>query len=175
PCIRHSLLSPFVLSVLPSPSPIFSLRSCPPPRSTLFPYTTLFRSINGNAHRSPYDAFTGPNLGYVMEMYESFKRDPESISPDLAEFFRAYGAPTFVEGVQSEAVATVESGDFGKVLAAYTLLDAIRTYGHLAADIYPLNDRPKDTSRIELSYYGLTEADLVEMPAALFLKDVPVG
>ena len=132
-------------------------------------------SINGNAHRSPYDAFTGPNLGYVMEMYESFKRDPESISPDLAEFFRAYGAPTFVEGVQSEAVATVESGDFGKVLAAYTLLDAIRTYGHLAADIYPLNDRPKDTSRIELSYYGLTEADLVEMPAALFLKDVPVG
>ena len=51
--------------------------------------------------------------------------------------------------------------------------DAIRTYGHLAADIYPLNDRPTDSSRIELSYYDLSERDLEEMPASLFLNNVP--
>ncbi len=53
------------------------------------------------------------------------------------------------------------------------LQEAIRTYGHLAADIYPLNDRPKDSTRIELSYYDLAERDLEEMPASLFLKNVP--
>ncbi|HEY9581579.1 MAG TPA: hypothetical protein VIR13_01310, partial [Savagea sp.] len=50
-------------------------------------------SNNVSAHRSPYDVFSGPNLGYVMEMYENFKEDPESVSPDMAEFFRYYGAP----------------------------------------------------------------------------------
>src|SRR5438034_5815062 len=35
----------------------FSLRLRPPPRSTLFPYTTLFRSVQGceTAHRQPDD------------------------------------------------------------------------------------------------------------------------
>ena len=36
-------------------------------------------SKNSDAHRSPYDAFTGPNLGYVMEMYELFKSSPELV------------------------------------------------------------------------------------------------
>lgn len=132
-------------------------------------------SNNVSAHRSPYDVFSGPNLGYVMEMYENFKEDPESVSPDMAEFFRYYGAPvmTGATGAHAQAAAEVPEGDFGKVLAAYTLIDAIRNYGHLAADIYPLKDRPQDTTRIELSYYGLTEADLEKMPAALFLQEVP--
>ena len=64
-----------------------------------------------------------------------------------------------------------QPGNFGKVLSAYKLQDAIRTYGHLAADIYPLNDRPKDSTRIELSYYGLTESDLaVNASITYFLK-----
>ena len=59
------------------------------------------------------------------------------------------------------------------MIAAFKLQDAIRTYGHLAADIYPLDDRPKDSTRLELSYYDLTERDLEEMPASLFFKNVP--
>ena len=74
---------------------------------------------------------------------------------------------------KTAACGAVPPGDFGKVLSAYKLQDAIRTYGHLAADIYPLNDRPKDSTRLELSYYGLTESDLEAMPASLFFKNVP--
>lgn len=132
-------------------------------------------SNNVGSHRSPYEAFSGPNLGYVMEMYELFKTSPESVDPELAAFFRSYGAPTLDQGVQEKAVASVASGDFGKVLSAFRLLEAIRSYGHLAADIYPLNDRPKDSTRIELSYYGLSEGDLQAMPAALFFSNPPVN
>ncbi|WP_301109282.1 2-oxoglutarate dehydrogenase E1 component [Sporosarcina sp.] len=130
-------------------------------------------SNNVDSHRSPYAAFSGPNLGYVMEMYDLFKTDPNAVDPELAELFRNFGAPTMAEGEDAAVVAQGSGTDLRKVLAVYSLLEAIRSYGHLAADIYPLNDRPKDTSRLELSYHGLTESDLVGLPATLFLKNVP--
>ena len=73
------------------------------------------------------------------------------------------------------AANAVPTSNIGKVIAAYKLQQAIRTYGHLAADIYPLKDRPTDSTRIELSYYNLAERDLEEMPASLFLKNVPAA
>ena len=130
-------------------------------------------SNNVDAHRSPYAAFSGPNLGYVMEMYDLFKTSPESIDAELADMFSRFGAPILEEGKQAQAVGAVPPGNFGKVLSAYQLQTAIRTYGHLAADIYPLNDRPKDSSRLQLSNYGLTENDLQEMPASLFFNNIP--
>ncbi|PIC62967.1 2-oxoglutarate dehydrogenase E1 component [Sporosarcina sp. P13] len=130
-------------------------------------------SNNVDSHRSPYANFSGPNLGYVMEMYDLFKTDSDAVDPDLAELFRNFGAPQIDESGQEADIAHGSQTDLRKVLAVYSLLEAIRSYGHLAADIYPLNDRPKDTSRLELSYHGLTESDLVGLPATLFLKNVP--
>ena len=132
-------------------------------------------SKSSDAHRSPYDDFTGPNLGYVMEMYDLFKSSPELVSPDLAEMFSRFGAPVQNDGEVVTAGDAVPSSNIGKVIAAFKLQQAIRTYGHLAADIYPLNDRPTDSTRIELSYYNLVERDLEEMPASLFLNHVPAN
>ncbi len=130
-------------------------------------------SKNADSQRSPYAEFSGPNLGYLMEMYELFKTSPDAVDAGLAEMFRRNGAPRLNKEQQEQATGAVAPGNFGKVLSAYKLQDAIRTYGHLAADIYPLNDRPKDATRMELSYYGLTENDLEDMPATLFFNDVP--
>jgi len=91
----------------------------------------------------------------------------------INDMFSRFGAPILEEGKQAQAVGAVPSGDFGKVQSAYQLQTAIRTYGHLAADIYPLNDRPKDSSRLQLSNYGLTENDLQQMPASLFFNNIP--
>ncbi|WP_438318850.1 2-oxoglutarate dehydrogenase E1 component [Sporosarcina sp. FA9] len=126
-------------------------------------------------HRSPYASFSGPNLGYIMEMYELFKSSPELVDVELVEMFNKYGAPEMVveTSEQSSKVGTPDPSELGKVLSAYKLLDAIRTYGHLASNIYPLNDVPKDSSRLELSYYGLSENDLRKMPANLFFDVVP--
>ncbi|MBE1554748.1 2-oxoglutarate dehydrogenase E1 component [Sporosarcina limicola] len=132
-------------------------------------------SNNVDSQRSPYAVFSGPNLGYVMEMYELFKTSPESVDTELAEMFSRYGAPVLSDKKQEQAVGAVAPGNLGKVLSAYKLQDAIRTYGHLAADIYPLNDRPKDSTRLELSYYGLSERDLLTMPASLFFENVPAS
>lgn len=136
-------------------------------------WRSLYMSKILGTQRSPYDAFTGPNLGYVMEMYEIFKVSPESIDEELADFFRRFGAPIEETGEQVALEGAASSMNIGKVIAAFKLQEAIRTYGHLAADVYPLGDRPKDTTRIELSYYGLSEQDLMDMPASLFLSHVP--
>jgi len=132
-------------------------------------------SNNVGSHRSPYSVFSGPNLGYVMEMYELFKTSPDSVDPQLAEMFRTYGAPVLEGGEVATSSSSIPSGDFSKALAAYGLIESIRAHGHLAADIYPLKDHPRDSSRLELSKYGLTEADLLALPASLFLKSVPAG
>jgi len=131
-------------------------------------------SISGTPNGSPWTRLSGPNLGYVLEMYELFTQSPDSVDADLAELFKKYGAPSIEENAVDFSVANqVDPNNFGKVLAAVQLADAIRAHGHLAADIYPLNDRPKDTSRMDASSYGLTDADLLEMPASLLMKNAP--
>ena len=102
------------------------------------------------------------------------KRHLNLVDAELAEMFSRFGAPI----IERRRTRLKQSELFHQVISVkYCLLiklqDAIRTYGHLAADIYPLNDRPKDSTRLELSYYGLTENDLEAMPASLFFKNVP--
>lgn len=121
---------------------------------------------------SPWSKITGPNLGYVMEMYDLYKESPELLDPEFVELFEQYGPP-MEEAVQPAVSADVEPNQFAKVLGAIQLADAIRAQGHLASDIYPLNDREKDTSRLELSAHGLTEQDLKAVPVSLLLADAP--
>ncbi|AQQ53509.1 2-oxoglutarate dehydrogenase E1 component [Planococcus lenghuensis] len=118
---------------------------------------------------SPWRSISGVNAGYIMEQYELYQESPDSVEPELAELFRLYGAP--VQPGTSQQQAEAPQGNTQKVLAAVRLAEAIRTYGHLAADLYPLNDHERDTSRLELSSYGLSEQDLREIPAALLLGD----
>ena len=132
-------------------------------------------SNNVYAAGSPWSAFAGPNLGYVLEQYDLYLQSPEEVDAELVALFQAYGAPQ-VEGVDTTvATAGAGQGDYRKVLAAVKLADAIRSQGHLAADLYPLKDRKLDTSRIDESAFGLSAADLAEIPAAVFFKEVPAG
>ncbi|MEK4761044.1 2-oxoglutarate dehydrogenase E1 component [Viridibacillus sp. FSL E2-0187] len=130
-------------------------------------------SNNVSPVSSPWAAFSGPNLGYVMEMYDLYLTSPEEVDPELVSLFEQYGAPVQTSEVSN--VSNVEPGNFAKVLAAVQYADAIRVYGHLGADLYPLKDHPRDTTRIEAKTYGLSDQDLIEIPASLLLKDIPAS
>ena len=129
--------------------------------------------------QSPWNSITGPNLGYVMEMYDLYQESPELIDPEYAELFEQYGPPveTSQQSTAPSAAPSAESGvdpnKFAKVLAAVQLAEAIRAHGHLASDIYPLKDQPKDTERLELSAYGLSEQDLKDVPVSFILGNAP--
>lgn len=126
---------------------------------------------------SPWSAFSGPNLGYVMEQYDLFLQSPEEVEAELVALFQQFGAPVLATGevAQVGTATNVEPGNLTKVLAALKLAEAIRVQGHLAADIYPLKNRQLDTSRIEASAFGLTDADLLSLPASVFFNKVPAS
>ncbi|WP_312754089.1 2-oxoglutarate dehydrogenase E1 component [Rummeliibacillus suwonensis] len=130
-------------------------------------------SNNVSLASSPWSAFSGPNLGYVMDMYELYLTSPEEVDADLVALFEQYGAPV-VESIET-TTKNVGLGNIEKALAAVKYADGIRAHGHLAADIYPLNNQQKDTTSIEASTYGLTDQDLVNIPASFLLNDIPVN
>ncbi|QQZ11149.1 2-oxoglutarate dehydrogenase E1 component [Heyndrickxia vini] len=132
------------------------------------------------ASKGFWESFSGPNLGYVMEVYEKYVNDPESVDPEMRALFEEWGAPAISEeGLSTHGQADISfqlptnPTVFSKMVAAVKLADNIRTYGHLAADINPLNDRNKDTRRIELSEFDLTEEDLINIPASFICPDAP--
>ena len=127
---------------------------------------------------SPWSAFSGPNLGYVLEQYDLFLQSPEEVEPELVQLFQAYGGPVFADGqapVATTTAAQAGSGDYKKVLAAVKLAASIRENGHFAADLYPLKNRVLDTARFEESVFNLTDADLAAIPADVFFATVPAG
>jgi 2-oxoglutarate dehydrogenase E1 component len=133
----------------------------------------------------PWKLFSGPNLGYVMEQFDLYQTNPDEVDPELRNFFETYGPPSeeIFSGIP-QAGAPVQkqlpalSGDsisVKKVMAAVKLAENIRTYGHLAADIYPLNEVPLDNELLHLENYGLTVEDLKTIPADLIYADAPAN
>lgn len=62
---------------------------------------------------SPWSAFSGPNLGYLMEQYELYLQNPEEVDSDLVELFRRYGAPVLEEAT-SGAQPAAQAADLKK-------------------------------------------------------------
>lgn len=48
--------------------------------------------------RMTWEEFHGPNLGYVLELYDQYVKDPESLDADLKEMFDELGAPRAILG-----------------------------------------------------------------------------
>lgn len=117
--------------------------------------------------------FHGPNLGYVLELFDQYKQDPESVDAELREMFNGWDeSPQQAASEAVPAAGGVPSADKMKKIAyAVKLADDIRTYGHLNASIYPFENPGKEF--LKLKDYGLTEADLEEIPASILCADAP--
>lgn len=121
--------------------------------------------------------FFGPNLGYVIELYENYLQNPESVDPEMRAYFDVNGSPAAESKVFSGTetnVAITSASQLEKTLAAIRLADNIRFYGHRAADIYPLKNQEPEKNLFDLSRFGLTEEDLKAIPASLICTDAKV-
>ncbi|MBM7580187.1 2-oxoglutarate dehydrogenase E1 component [Jeotgalibacillus terrae] len=113
--------------------------------------------------------FSGPNLGYMMEMYDLYQEDPSLVDEELQQYFKENGSPYKEKSKQTEVA--IEGTDYSKVIAAVQLAENIRTYGHLAADINPLHDKEKDSERIDLETHNLTKEDLEKIPVDILIEN----
>jgi 2-oxoglutarate dehydrogenase E1 component len=117
---------------------------------------------------SGWQEFTGLNRGYVLELYEKYRRDPSSVDPETRALFERWTPPP-QDGAPPAAVAGEATGaPLDKVVGAVNLAESIRRYGHLAAQLDPLGRRPPigDPSLLAATH-GVTDEDLQRLPASL--------
>lgn len=113
--------------------------------------------------------FYGPNLGYVIDMYEKYKENPLSVDEGLRSYFQVW-ENVLNDDDRMEQKPTYSLEWFHKIQSAIKLADKTRDYGHLAADIYPLKDHLPESRHLEPSYYGLEPDDLKMIPAEIICQ-----
>jgi len=105
--------------------------------------------------------FPGPNAGYILELYDRYQQNPDSVDMATKRFFEQWGPLLDGLGLSSTV------GQAGKIMGVVNLAQAIREYGHLAAQLDPLGNEPPGDPTLELAAHGLTEHDLRQLPATL--------
>ncbi|GAA0439766.1 2-oxoglutarate dehydrogenase E1 component [Lentibacillus halophilus] len=134
---------------------------------------------NGESHEGFWESFHGPNMGYIEEQYELYRENPDAVDSSLKELFDEHGAPDWVskskETAQPESQSTATPWDVKKLTSAMKLVEAIRRFGHMESDIYPVGRDERQTNLVNPETYGLTEADLREIPASWLWEQAPSG
>ncbi|GGA85718.1 2-oxoglutarate dehydrogenase E1 component [Ornithinibacillus halotolerans] len=133
---------------------------------------------NDESSKRFWGEFHGPNMGYVEEQYELYKEDPQLIDQSLRDIFDQYGAPNWLTPSTGSVheISTTSINDVKKITSTVKLVEAIRRYGHLEAEIYPVSIHDERKSELlDPKTYGLTEADLKNIPAAWVWEKAPVG
>src|SRR3954471_16989698 len=108
------------------------------------------------------DEFTGWNAGYVIELYERYRQNPDSVDAETRKAFERWTPPAEPQGIRSQGQI-----DIRKVVGAANLAECIRRYGHLAAQLDPLGSSTVGDPSLSPAAHGLTDADLEQLPASL--------
>ena len=109
-----------------------------------------------------YSYIANAHSAYIDELYNSYKQDPESVDPSWRQFFEGFefSLQKYGEDGVEGSVAPVDGTSLTKEIAVRELIDAYRTRGHLESETNPVRKRLDRQARLELSDFGLTEADL---------------
>src|SRR5690625_2007990 len=121
--------------------------------------------------------FHGPNRGYIEEQYDLYKENPDVVDSSIKKIFEQYGAPHWLVEtpcLAQEGQTTQSIGDIKKLTSAMKFVEAIRRFGHLEADIYPVGlQKERHSDLVDPETYGLTKDDLKSIPAAWLWENAP--
>ena len=118
------------------------------------------------------ETFYGPNAGYVLELYDRYRQDPQSVDAATRAIFAQWSPDSSstpspsVPIAANSASAQLSSSSIpvDKVVAASALAQAIRLRGHLGARLDPLGSEPLGDPALSPKTYGLTSEDLAQLP-----------
>ncbi len=109
--------------------------------------------------------FHGANLAYALAAWERYRRDPSAVDAETAALLEALGPPPAEEATDIPAGGGASSPR--AVAGAVGLAHAIRDYGHLEADLYPLSDEAPGDPALRAEAHGIQDSDLRGLPATL--------
>lgn len=112
-----------------------------------------------------FSYITNSHPAYIERLYQEFIQNPESIDPDMKKFFEGFDfAVANGSGAQANlngASSGTDSGiDWMKEIKVYRLILGYRNKGHLLSKTNPIRARKDRGANLELSFFGLSEADM---------------
>jgi len=125
-----------------------------------------------------FQYITGSHPSYIENLYNDFVKDPNSVDGEMRKFFEGFdfavnngmqATPTTPATKASNGLA-VPISQLDKEFAVYQLIVAYRRKGHLVAETNPIRKRRDRNANLELSFFGLNDADLnTEFEAGRFV------
>lgn len=107
-----------------------------------------------------FQYITNSHPAYIEGLYKDFAKDPNSVDADLRKFFEGFDFAVANNSAAATAGSTAFAGNLDKEFAVFRLIRAYRKKGHLVAKTNPIRERKDRYARLELSNFGLSEADL---------------
>ena len=115
-----------------------------------------------------YSYIANAHGAYIDELYKAYQQDPEAVDFGWRKFFEGFEfSQTYpAENGQETAVAAKPSAAAGapgvsdKEVKVFQLIHAYRSRGHLRSNTNPVRPRKDRHAMLELSDFGLSEADL---------------
>ena len=106
------------------------------------------------------------NDGYIAETYDAYRRDPASVDESWRQFFRTAESLAGLAGGGVAGGGVADAALLRKTAGAAALVDAIRSYGHLAVRLDPLGTPPPGAAELTPEFHGITEAELADVPVS---------
>jgi 2-oxoglutarate dehydrogenase E1 component len=112
--------------------------------------------------------FYGPNLGYVLELYERYRDDPNSVDERTRSFFEEWTPPEPGANGQATGVAAPAAEvDVDKIVGVAKYIRSIRDFGHRAAQLDPLGSEPPGDPTLDPGFHDVTEEELENLPSSV--------
>jgi 2-oxoglutarate dehydrogenase E1 component len=106
--------------------------------------------------------FHGPNLGYILELYDRFRDDPDSVDESTRQLFEHW------QPVPPDSLSLqTRPSDLLPLSRAADLAQAIRSRGYLAASLDPLGSTPMGDPSLTLEFHDLSADKLRQLPAEI--------
>jgi 2-oxoglutarate dehydrogenase E1 component len=127
-----------------------------------------------------FSYITQSHPAYIESLYNDYIQNPETIDPELRKFFEGFdfaissgGNGHAVASAEATTSVAVDGNQLTREFAVYSLILAFRKNGHLVANTNPIRKRKDRGANLDLKYFGLSDADLVQTFTAGKLVGLP--
>jgi 2-oxoglutarate dehydrogenase E1 component len=126
-----------------------------------------------------FSYITQSHPAYVEGLYQQYAKDPQSVDPEFRKFFEGFDFAVSSGSVADQnggaalngKAALTSAGQLTKEFEVYRLIQAYRKKGHLVAKTNPIRERKDRGANLDLTYFGLSDADLnTEFEAGRFVN-----
>lgn len=112
-----------------------------------------------------FSYITNSHPAYIESLYQEFVQNPDAIDPDMKKFFEGFdfavaSGSTNSNASNGQTVVPTDGIDWMKEIKVYRLILGYRNKGHLLAKTNPIRARKDRGANLDLSFFGLSEADL---------------